>query len=262
MSIDEPAGATPLDVHLENGAFAKMLGGAIALLCLAVSVFATVPSSFLKWTATALLGWLGVQVLVTAFAKNASGAVLRIDRQGIRHAILGAVRWQDVGGIAVDWSGARRGRGPFLVLGLVPGAIASEAWTIPGALNASDRIQISLRDLDCTPAQIYQHATALRDLIEPPRLKSWDPGMSQEVLAAALARERDLSRMHSRLEPGSAAASDPVDQSGFVASSRALRRAMDKDAARDRNWLAWLAWVSLIASGLGLAARLMRHWPH
>jgi hypothetical protein len=254
--------AMPLDAGLTPAAYVTRIFGGLGMLAFCAFAYAWTPGGLLRYGATLVLGWLGLQVLWSVAVEYSSGPVVRMDSLGIRHALLGHVRWQDVAGIAIDRASGRQGRSLFLNLGLMPGADAVGAGFAQRTFNAHGTYRFSLQGLDHSPVQILQHAIALRDQVEPPRLRSWYPGMSEQVLVAALRQERDAARLQAA---SGADGHDSIVESAaggqaLAASSLALGRALRAEESADRRTLGRWSLAILLLGMLVFALRLFSHY--
>jgi hypothetical protein len=256
--------ATTLEVRLGAWEFMKGIAVSLALLLLGGSGLWIMGNPLLRFAGIVVGVGLGLAALAATIAKVASGPMLRMDSRGIRHAVLGAVRWQDVGGIAFEIPTHTRGsNGPFLALGLVPGAEIVGAGWLPSALNPRGSYRFSMGGLDHSPAQILQHAIALRDEVQPPRLKTWTPGMSPELLAAAMEEARALDRVETPGRPG-LPDRDLTEATRLhrelASSALALKRARERDDAKLGERLRFWTWASLILSIAVFLLRVLSHY--
>jgi hypothetical protein len=256
--------ATPLEVRLGFFSFLKGIVVGLALLLLAGTTLWTTQNPLFKIVAALVPGGLGLAVLAASVAKYAFGPFLRMDSEGIRHVVLGTVRWQDVGGIAFEIPTHTRGSaGPFLALGLLPDAEVRDAWWLPDALNARGSYRFDMSGLDHSPAQILQHAINLRGEVQPRRLKTWTPGMSPELLAAAMENESALARVQTL---GHADLTDLPEAARLhrelATSVLSLKRARERDDSKLGGSLRFWSWAALVFSMAVFLLRVLSHYLH
>ena len=125
---------------------------------------------------------------------------LELDARGLRHSVAGEIDWQDVVGIALG-SPAGGGAGQrYLHVGARSrGAIRQRGlakWLAP----MREQLRIGLSWLDQPQARVLAAALELRDRVDPPRLKSWVPGMGIAAAQAVQAAQGQLEALE-RLAP-------------------------------------------------------------
>ena len=255
-----------LEARLKLGASLKRIVVAALLLllglwCCRLSLDSYGLRSWLLWPGGLCMLALGLGVgATTSFLLWTKRPALVIDAQGLDHALLGAVRWADVAGLALE----HRSNQPMLAIGLQAGAPIEGGWSWLRALQGEGPLRLPLAGLDQDPGPVLQAAEAARDQVGPPRVKAWHPGMSARLAAALLENDRLLAEAEEIVRRPQLGPADEAEALAnaerMSANTREMLAAMDSDTkalVRKGNRLATASIAVAVAYVLLMLARLV-----
>ena len=132
---------------------------------------------------------------VWALARMRRRPTLRLDRVGLDHALQGTVRWEDVAGVLLVKQQGKNAHYQSLSLGLARASAVERSGLARFLLRRKDVLRIPVHGLDHSPEQIHAAVLALRDRVEPARIKGWFPGMNLQELESQRIQEYTLAEL-------------------------------------------------------------------